>query len=381
MDRMIMTAIFVARVFVVHAHLRMGADDLRAFSVHEALENQGDSTEDLSAKMALTLGTVLENASKTAAPRKTVPQPALKSSTSIRSGMQKFEEEIKGLFANMKSLAAEDCIFDEKGISYAKCWALDNAQAKVTIITLAAGIPDLYLKGMRFNRLNYIQKHATTKYCEYSHPLSTEKPAQYSKFLAISALSEKEAEGHAFVWMDADALIMNMALTFPTSKKDVVYTTDLDAPRGTASASSSINTGVFVVHNSDWSRHFFSDLWSDFPKSLEYCRRRQWCDQRAVLMYRDERRTEFDSHVEIIPWDRMNSIANTYQEGDFVLHLAGGGGDRNSIDKYYQLHSKYMSGNSACCSEPQCGGTYRSRASVSAAEPRDNTGDGKARKK
>ena len=33
MDRMIMTAIFVARVFVVHAHLRMGADDLRAFSV------------------------------------------------------------------------------------------------------------------------------------------------------------------------------------------------------------------------------------------------------------------------------------------------------------------------------------------------------------
>ena len=108
--------------------------------------------------MALALGTVPENASKTAAPRKIVPQLGTKSSTSIRSGMQKFEEEIKELFANMKSLAAEDCTLDEGDISYAKCWARDNAQAKVTIITLAAGIPDTYLKGMRFNRLNYIQK-------------------------------------------------------------------------------------------------------------------------------------------------------------------------------------------------------------------------------
>lgn len=272
---------------------------------------------------------------------------------------QAFAVEIDDLFrrVDITNIGNESCQFlAESKSSYANCWVLDGNDIKETIVTLATDIPEDYMQGMRYNRLNYITNHPGTRYCEYRHKLDDERDARYSKWLAVEALARNADERHRFVYMDADALIMQLGNTFPTSDKDLIMTTDRMDPRGRANKNASINSGVFAfTRNSHWARTFCSEIGRGMPESLKSCNQGGWCDQKAVLLYRKSMRADFEEHVEIIPWDRMNSISeNDYEEGDFVLHIAGGA---RKVGKYEHLYRKYMSKGSKCCFAPSCAAT------------------------
>lgn len=68
------------------------------------------------------------------------------------------------------------------------------------------------------------------------------------------------------VYMDADALIVNTSISFPsllasldgaysTSTKDIVYTTDFQSGRATEPTPYSlINSGVYIVRSTNWTK-------------------------------------------------------------------------------------------------------------------------------
>lgn len=215
---------------------------------------------------------------------------------------------------------------------HATCWG--NRSAVVTVLTLAAGLPDSYMSLLRWNRLSYAASH-NLEYCEYTHVLDPTREATWSKISAMLYLLEDPVGPAARVqWLDADALIMNKNLSIVEiladwSDKDVVFSTDFPALRNEV-LRSSINAGSMHVRNSPWTRALLRRLFTTEAgrrsTTLALFDGNYDCEQTAFLQLRAEDPSAFDSNTGMVPWNTMNVLGFPhYCEGDFILHATGGG--------------------------------------------------------
>jgi hypothetical protein len=148
------------------------------------------------------------------------------------------------------------------------------------------------------------------------------------------------------VAMEADAIIRNKTVRIESileledynlAGKDVIYTNDYQQERDSdATAKSYINTGVYIMRSTSWSKGFLESLYNFYSSSLFQKNR----ERDAVMLYRMKNADDFNAHAAVIPYRFMNSPLATeldkFEDGDFVAHYV----EEHSQDKYRELASR-----------------------------------------
>eukprot|EP00928_Gymnodinium_smaydae_P013353 TRINITY_DN14874_c1_g5_i1.p1 TRINITY_DN14874_c1_g5~~TRINITY_DN14874_c1_g5_i1.p1 ORF type:complete len:368 (+),score=39.44 TRINITY_DN14874_c1_g5_i1:68-1171(+) len=142
-------------------------------------------------------------------------------------------------------------------------------------------------------------------------------------------------------WMDADSLFMNMdkplADVLPSDGKEMSIVGDHNA---------FLNSGHFVLRNSEWSKRLLEEAWSIYPPPNPQF----WWEQSALLYILGGRRSECREDVNVNDCNRagpsflpqvdvktqasMNSYTDSFHEGDLVLHFAGCAGKGDLMATY-----------------------------------------------
>jgi len=214
------------------------------------------------------------------------------------------------------------------------CWG--DPSAPITLLTAAIGLQDKYLETLRRNRLAYADQHGV-EYCECLLKLDMSREAPWTKIVAIQRLLEDPVDPrHSVMWLDADALVMNGALSINEHVaaqgpyKDAIFSTDLPVNRDMADVMSPLNTGVIYLKNTPWSRSLLKRMYNTragkrstllalFDSQYQH-------EQSALMELRAMDPNEFAQHAKVVPWNVMNSIGfRNFCEGDFVVHVVGGG--------------------------------------------------------
>lgn len=217
------------------------------------------------------------------------------------------------------------------------CFGLGN----VTILTVVIDLPKAYLVQLRRNRLSYASIYGY-RYCEVSTSLDASRPPSWTKLKAMLLLLSFT---DIVVAMEADAIIRNNNTRIESileledynlKDKDVIYTNDYQQDRESdVTAKSYINTGVYIMRSTPWTKGFLENLYNFYSSSLFQKNR----ERDAVLLYRMKNADDFNAHVAVIPYRFMNSPfgheLNKYEDGDFVAHYV----EEHSQDKYRELAS------------------------------------------
>ena len=150
------------------------------------------------------------------------------------------------------------------------------------------------------------------------------------------------------LFLDADAIISDFNQNiedFIDSDHDMVFAEDVGYH-------SSMNTGVFLVKNSEWSKNFLKTWWEsgeiykgkDAPFGLEimeenlekvgYFKWALWHEQTCItLLYRND--DEIKNHIKIISSRSFNHLY--YNEGNFIFHaFAYGYTPNRTLDIIYR---------------------------------------------
>merc|ERR1719204_932987 len=99
-------------------------------------------------------------------------------------------------------------------------------------------------------------------------------------------------------------------------KANVIHTTDYRNRTDT----SHINAGVFLIKHTDWAKSCLEEIFAkgSFLNSQS--------DRRATESWLHEGNQErYQELFQIVDFKLFNSIGDSYEEGDFVIHLAGDG--------------------------------------------------------
>ncbi len=166
------------------------------------------------------------------------------------------------------------------------------------------------------NKQKYCDKHEHVRCYLHNVSLDDRFSAHWNKFPLLA----KSLEMNDFaVWMDCDAVFLNMDATFAetglfSSAKDLILTSDHNG----------INTGVFAVRNSAWSLKFLSLLYAqrgsvDYFNSLG--KGSGFVDQQGLKILREKYYTKslFSSHVDFDP--KFTESLNSYcMPSSFIHH-------------------------------------------------------------
>ena len=136
-------------------------------------------------------------------------------------------------------------------------------------------------------------------------------------WVKISAIRQalKRSEIRWILWMDADAVVMNQE-----QKIEVLLHPDADLIIG--SDHNGTNAGIMLIRVCDWSRRFFDAV--DFLGNPGY--NDNWAGDRleqACLRHLLKTFPEQTHHVYLAEQHVLNSYLENYQDGDFIVHLAG----------------------------------------------------------
>ncbi|CAI5510336.1 unnamed protein product [Closterium sp. Naga37s-1] len=221
-----------------------------------------------------------------------------------------------GLGAALAAAAAEG--IDEQLLQRQMRWSekptsLCFGHGNLTLLTVALDLPQDYVVLMRRNRLLYCALHAC-RYCEVAVSLDYVRPHAWSKVRAtLLVLSFADTVVH----IDADALILNHTLSFHslldlptpynTSRSDAVYTMGYRYGRyAEPRAESQVNTGVYVMRSTAWSKSFLEAQYQFYHSSI----RQEFWDHDAIDLYRLKHPEDFHAHVSIIPYRQSPPITN-----------------------------------------------------------------------
>jgi ADP-heptose:LPS heptosyltransferase len=183
----------------------------------------------------------------------------------------------------------------------------------LTLVTLNDDVMAAVARITRRRLREYADRHQYGL-LHYEKLLDPSRPASWNKVLAVrNALLSRQSEW--VMWMDADAIVMN--LEFPATrliddKVDLIFGSDYNG----------MNAGIFLIRYSDWSlrflecTYFLGECYAD-PDGFNPL----W--EQSTFKHLIVHFPEVEQHVKILPQAAMNSDPGTYQDGDFVLHLAG----------------------------------------------------------
>lgn len=203
----------------------------------------------------------------------------------------------------------------------------DAIKSRIAIIGAHDYKYDSIGKWAHLNKASYAQKHGYDFFL-YSESLDPTRLGYWNKIIAI----KNHLKDYDWIfWLDSDALIINFDIKLENlidEEFDFITTRDhfdLD----------SINSGQFLIKNCDWSFNFLNAWYS-----LNHIQKQPGFDNGALKILVNE----FESirpRVKIIPLRMLSSyvskfsiylreyqqysipIDNLYQDGDFIIHLAG----------------------------------------------------------
>lgn len=158
------------------------------------------------------------------------------------------------------------------------------------------------------------------------------RPPAWSKIPAIKAhLGDHEW----LFWTDVDTLVMN-----PNRKLEDFIDMDYDMIISEVrewTGEVGVNTGNFLIRNTPWAVEFLDAVWAQ-TNMINH----PWWEQqgmRQVLKTDPSHR----SHIKVIPQREINAFPDYtpstspeqwYQQGDFVVHLAGCGSRRTCMQEF-----------------------------------------------
>lgn len=264
----------------------------------------------------------------------------LESQGFLKKSMLGYEQFYDKLFANALIDLPLNSDLPASG-SQPACFG--SSKANLTILSLVIGRDPEYEKALRRNRLK-LASLGGYEYCQYTESLDIKRAIVWSKILSVSALLKQGRQN--VVWIDADAIMIHPKLfedvtNYQQRTKDLIVTNDFNENGQSATPESSINFGVFLIKNCEWSIQLLRRLYYDFPESLK-----DWNQEQVALMsFRKKSSQEFHEHVDIIPWRTMNTCAALDDGHAFILHEAGSGGLANvtgsgMVEKYKRLSKR-----------------------------------------
>jgi len=138
-------------------------------------------------------------------------------------------------------------------------------------------------------------------------------------------------------WTDADSLVMNYEKKIDEhldDRYDVIFNEDENG----------LNSGHFFIKNTQWSLDFLRESYSIYPPPKIYANGmyHTWQDQGAMRTYLT-RHPESQSRVKLCDQKEFNCYIHNYEDGDFILHFAGGKGNDYKLEmmqKYLRLVRK-----------------------------------------
>lgn len=173
----------------------------------------------------------------------------------------------------------------------------------------------------------YCRVHGYDLYIE-TEPLITDLPPHFSKMPLIHRYLDK---GYDYVvWMDADVMIMNNNFSLTKLVQDNLGTRDMMLCRD---ISGHINTGVWIVKNTEYSKKVLESV-----TSLPELRYRN-CEEQDVFNRMYERDIyNLQQHCTIFQDQTvMNCCVGMYRWGVFLIHFMSLSkeGLRNSFNQFY----------------------------------------------
>lgn len=120
------------------------------------------------------------------------------------------------------------------------------------------------------------------------------------------------------VWLDSDLIILDMGMLLEEiasnfSEYDMIFSSDPRLENGV------VNSGMFFVKNTEWSRKFLNDWWQTYDRNTGM-------DQHVFTKLYDQNKPEMSKHIAILRSDAINTNFPSWenqQPHNQVLHLAG----------------------------------------------------------
>lgn len=193
---------------------------------------------------------------------------------------------------------------------------------KIAIVSLYDKKYEEIGKYSNWNKRDYANLHKYDLYL-YQNSLDESRPTAWSKIKAI----EKHLSDYDWImWSDADSLIMNNSVKLETlidNNYDMIITYD--------QISKVLNTGVFLIKNSEWSKVLLKNIYSQ----TQFINHIWWENMALIDML--EKNPNLKTKIKVIDQRSMNSYPNhqIWGDDDFIAHFPG----PNKPMKEYYLKS------------------------------------------
>lgn len=167
----------------------------------------------------------------------------------------------------------------------------------------------------------YCQRHGYEWICERNRfEESVGWHIVWDKILLLKRKIDRQAFPNWFLYIDADAMILNHTIKLESL-------IDPEAHLIIANDINGLNSGVFLIRNSQWSLDFLNWCWG----KRQQISNRTEAEQTAMKRYLKEVGT---THVKFVSPNMFNSYLyseygepetteGNYKPGDFILHLPG----------------------------------------------------------
>ena len=214
------------------------------------------------------------------------------------------------------------------------------------------------------NRMEYAMHHYYNYYFASTIlPGAKHLAPHFSKLAAIELLLNDDlAEKQWIVWTDSDVFVTNFSKKFETIIEQYAHAeTDMIIARDLKHDWTLLNTGVFMLRNSEWTRNFLSSILNSdaavkkTSKLNSKTKSSFLVDQDVIINHllaqgeihhSEDGRVEINEHVSVIPTRTMNSFCRpygvyldwdkgydgTWEQGDFMAHFTGTKNDRERHD-------------------------------------------------
>lgn len=184
------------------------------------------------------------------------------------------------------------------------------------------------------NKRAYAARHGLWLYVVEPDGIACDRPASWSKVLAVRAALRG---GHEWVWwLDSDAVFASLSATLDDAAHTHVASamrereTRLILSRDVASGRPALNNGVFLLRSSSWAEDFLTAVWNEtqFLADRAGMRNSRFGDQRAFEHVLERLESESGAStagraVAFVPQREINAYPRSYIAGDLVVHIAG----------------------------------------------------------
>lgn len=200
-----------------------------------------------------------------------------------------------------------------------------NPGQHIAICTMRTPNTEGWAKYAEWNQRAYAVKHNYT-YNFYSDLIVVEEIPHWNK---VKILMNHLPEQEFVIWVDSDAIFTD----FNKSWEEIIAKApDKDFWVCNDIGGWTLNTGVMVMRNTPWMSNVLEELWS-----MEHIPHSKAAEQSSLISLLNNIDPEFKKW-HIFDQREFNCHPKKHEEGDFVLHMMGLGGEERKVTFDYWNH-------------------------------------------